>query len=107
MSGEVNVGKTFPLYITGTTTLGANSNNVVVALLTGAATLNLPAVATTPNGFQLLVRNNSAAPQTLTVQGNGAENIGAANTASVTQGLNLTILSDHVRSKWQILFGPA
>lgn len=101
------IGRTFPLYITGTATLGANQNDRVIALLTGAATLTLPALADCINGFELLVRNNSAAPQTLTVQGSGAELIGSSNTASVTQNQSLRILVDHVRTKWQIEFGPA
>lgn len=107
LTGHVNVGRTFPLYISANTTLAANEYDRVIATLTGAVTLTLPALASCPNGYELKIRNNSAAAQTLTVQGNGTENIGGANTASVTQSESLTILVDHVNTKWQILFGPA
>ena len=107
LTGHIKVGGTYPLYITGTTVLSANEFDRVVALLTGAATLTLPSLASSFNGYELTIRNNSAAPQTLTVQGNGSELIGGANTAAVTQNQALTIICDHVHSKWQILFGPA
>lgn len=107
LTGFVKVGVAYTRYITVTSTLGANEYDNVIALLSGAATLNLPALADCPNNYTLFVRNNSAAPQTLTLQGSGAELIGASNTASVTQNQGLRITVDHVRSKWQILFGPA
>lgn len=106
LTGHPGVGRTFPLYITTTATIGANEYDHVVALLTAGATLNLPALASCPNAQKIIIRNNSAAPQTLTVQANGAELIGGANTATVLQNQRLDILVDHVRTKWQILFGP-
>lgn len=106
-TGKVTVGRTFPLYITGATTLAANEYNRVIGLITAATTLTLPALATCPNGYELVIRNNSAGVNTLTVQGNGTENIGSANTAALTQNQSLTILADHVNTKWQIEFGPA
>lgn len=107
-TGHPGVGRTFPLYMSTTpVTIGANEYDHVIALLTGAATLNLPALASCPNAQKIIIRNNSAAPQTLTVQANGAEVIGAANTASVTQNQRLDIIVDHVHTKWQILYGPA
>jgi hypothetical protein len=107
LTGHVNVGRTFPLFITGNTTLAANEFNRVIAIPTGPITLILPALAACPNGYEILIRNNSAGANTVTVQGNGSELIGASNTAAVTQNTSLRILVDHVRTKWQILFGPA
>lgn len=106
-TGKVNVGRTFPLYITGATTMAANEFDRVVAILASPVTLRLPALAACPNGYELIVRNNSAGATDLTVQGNGSELIGASNTATVGQNTSLIILVDHVRSKWQIEFGPA
>jgi|GEM_PF-2847272 len=107
LTGHVIVGRTFPFYMTVTGTLPVNSYDRVIALLTGAATLTLPALATCAPGYELRIRNNSAAPQTLTVAGNGSEVIGSSNTASVTQSQSLLILADHKNSKWQIEYGPA
>lgn len=106
-TGNPVVGASYPLYVIATATLAVNSNDTVIALLTGAATLNLPALASVRAGYQVYCRNNSAAPQTWTIQGNGSELIGASNTAAVTQGQALRIIADHVHTKWQILFGPA
>ena len=103
ITGNVFVGREFPLYITGTSTLGANEVNIVVSLLSAPSTLNLPALAACPNGYTLLVRNNSSGATTLTVQGNGSELIGSSNTAAIPQNQGFTIMVDHVRSKWQIL----
>ena len=107
VTGKVGVGRTFPLYITGATTLAANEYDRVIALLSAPVTLTLPALAACPNGYELKIRNNSAGATNLTVQGNGSENIGSSNTATVGQNTSLTILADHVHSKWQIEFGPA
>lgn len=106
LTGVPKIGSQYATYITGTSTLVANTYNVVIALLSGAATLNLPAVASCYDGYVLTIRNNSAAPQTLTVDGNGSENIGGATTAAVTQDQVLQICCDHTRGKWQILLGP-
>lgn len=106
-TGKPPVGKSYPLYITGAATLPVNAYDKVVAILTGGVTLSLPALASCADGYTVVIRNNSAAPQTLTVQGNGSENIGSSNTASVTQNQRLEIMVDHVRTKWQILYGPA
>jgi len=106
-TGHPQVGRTFPLYISGTSTLGVNEFDRVIALITGAATLTLPPLASCVNGYEVRIRNNSSGSNTLTVAGNGSEVIGSSNTASLTQNQSLTILCDHVRSKWQIEFGPA
>jgi len=104
VSGTVKIGNSYPLYVAGNFTVEPNTCDVVVALLTGSATLTLPALASSFNGYQLLIRNNSAAPQTLTVAGAGSDLIGSSNTTTVTQNHSLRILVDHVRDLWQILF---
>lgn len=103
LTGHVFVGKSYPLYITGNLTLPVNSYNTVVALLSAPSTLTLPALASCPNGYRVVIRNDSSGATTLTVQGNGSELIGSSNTASIAQNQGFSILVDHVRSKWQIL----
>ena len=103
LTGHVFVGRAFPLYISGNTTLSANEVDTVVSLLSAPSTLILPALAACPNGYTLLVRNNSSGATALTVQGNGSELIGASNTATLNQNQGFTIIVDHVRAKWQIL----
>lgn len=111
LTGHFNTGRTFPLIISGTTVLEPNTNNRVVARLTGGATLTLPALSTTPNGFELLIRNNSVAPQTLAVQASGADLIvsgsSSSTTVNVLQDEMLHIICDHETEVWQIFFGPA
>ena len=103
LTGHVFVGKRSPLYITTTATLPVNSFDTVVSLLTAPSTLNLPALASCPNNYKVIIRNDSVGATTLTVQGNGSELIGSSNTAAVAQNQGFTIMVDHIRSKWQIL----
>jgi len=105
LTGHVKVGGTFPLYFSGNTTMSANEFDRVFFIGSSATTLVLPSLASSFNGYELRIRNSGTA--TLTVQGSGSDLIGASNTATLTANQSLLILVDHVRSKWQLEFGPA
>ena len=73
------------LAISGTTTLAlADMSNVVVFTGASAATLNLPAIATTPTGSGWTVRNAGTAA--ITIDPNGAETINGAATLVLQAG---------------------
>ena len=73
------------LSISGTTTLAlADLGNAVVFTGASAATLNLPAIATTPTGSGWMVRNAGTAA--LTIDPSGAETINGAATLVLQAG---------------------
>jgi hypothetical protein len=84
--------------ISGTATLAlADLGNTVVFSGASAATLNLPAVATVPNGAGWLVMNRGTAA--LTIDPNGAEQVNGASTLVLQAGQAAMIL--RVSGAWQ------
>ena len=84
--------------ISGTATLAlADLGNTVVFTGSSAATLNLPAVATVPNGAGWLVMNRGTAA--LTIDPNGAEQVNGASTLVLQAGQAAMIL--RVSGAWQ------
>jgi hypothetical protein len=84
--------------ISGTATLAlADLGNAVVFTGSSAATLNLPAVATVPNGAGWLVMNRGTAA--LTIDPNGAEQVNGAATLVLQAGQAAMIL--RVSGAWQ------
>ena len=105
LTGHVKVGGTYPLYITGTTTLLATEHDRVISSQGGAATLNLPSLATCFNGYEISVRNNGGGVLTATAFAGDA--IGAGTTQAIAISKTVNFLVDHVRNKWQVSFGPS
>jgi hypothetical protein len=84
--------------ISGTATLVlADLGNAVVFSGASAATINLPAVATVPNGAGWLVMNRGTAA--LTIDPNGAEQVNGASTLVLQAGQAAMIL--RVSGAWQ------
>jgi hypothetical protein len=77
--------------ISGTATLAlADLGNTVVFSGASAATLNLPAVATVPNGAGWLVLNSGTAA--LTIDPNGAEQVNGASTLVLQPGASAMLM---------------
>lgn len=100
MTGHFNMGRTFPIYFSSATTLAANEFDHAILLVgSGAQTLTLPLLAACPNGYKLIVKNNSAF--SLIVAGNGTDQIGAVSSITLSTVTGAAFIVDHVNSNWQ------